>query len=85
MQLSNDAKMAYALLKDRLELSIKNNWFDENGDIFFHLHKRKLKTILNCHDTELNDMNDLNDIELKKYEDLCLIYIYLSFFKIVWL
>ncbi|HBO5454950.1 TPA: replication initiation protein, partial [Pseudomonas aeruginosa] len=51
MQLSNDAKMAYALLKDRLELSIKNNWFDENGDIFFHLHKRKLKTILNCHDT----------------------------------
>lgn len=35
MQLSNDAKIAYALLKDRLELSIKNNWFDKNGDIFF--------------------------------------------------
>nr|WP_252555629.1 replication initiator protein A [Staphylococcus aureus] len=35
MQLSNDAKIAYALLKDRLELLIKNNWFDENGDIFF--------------------------------------------------
>jgi hypothetical protein len=31
MQLSNDAKIAYALLKDRLELSIKNDWFDENG------------------------------------------------------
>jgi len=27
IQLSNDAKIAYALLKDRLELSIKNNWF----------------------------------------------------------
>ncbi|HCX2790289.1 TPA: replication initiation protein [Staphylococcus aureus] len=36
-------------------------------------------------ETENNDMNDLNDIELKKYEYLCLIYIYLSFFKIVWL
>lgn len=36
-------------------------------------------------DTENNDMNDLNDIELKKYEYLCLIYIYLSFLKIVWL
>lgn len=35
MELSNDAKIAYALLKDRLELSIKNNWFDKNGDIFF--------------------------------------------------
>ncbi len=35
MKLSNNAKIAYALLKDRLELSIKNNWFDENGDIFF--------------------------------------------------
>ncbi|MCJ8095315.1 replication initiation protein [Staphylococcus aureus] len=30
-------------------------------------------------ETENNDMNDLNDIELKKYEYLCLIYIYLSF------
>ncbi len=43
MQLSNDAKIAYALLKDRLELSIKNNWFDENGDIFFIFTNEKLK------------------------------------------
>ncbi|HHW6550543.1 TPA: replication initiation protein [Staphylococcus aureus] len=35
--------------------------------------------------TELNDMNDLNDIELKKYEYLYLIYFHLSFLKIVWL
>ncbi|MEB7040059.1 replication initiator protein A [Staphylococcus gallinarum] len=53
MQLSNDAKIAYALLKDRLELSIKNNWFDENGDIFFIFTNEKLKAILNCHDGKL--------------------------------
>ncbi|EMB9404429.1 replication initiator protein A [Staphylococcus pseudintermedius] len=53
MQLSNDAKIAYALLKDRLELSIKNNWFDENGDIFFIFTNEKLKIILNCHDGKL--------------------------------
>ncbi|HCZ6205762.1 TPA: replication initiator protein A [Staphylococcus aureus] len=53
MQLSNDAKIAYALLKDRLELSIKNNWFDENGDIFFIFTNDKLKNILNCHDGKL--------------------------------
>lgn len=53
MQLSNDAKIAYALLKDRLELSIKNNWFDDNGDIFFIFTNEKLKAILNCHDGKL--------------------------------
>ncbi|HFN8439579.1 TPA: replication initiator protein A [Staphylococcus aureus] len=49
-KLSNDAKIAYALLKDRLELSIKNNWVDENGDIFFIFTNENLKAILNCHD-----------------------------------
>ncbi|WP_213482803.1 replication initiator protein A [Staphylococcus epidermidis] len=53
IQLSNDAKIAYALLKDRLELSIKNNWFDENGDIFFIYTNEKLKNILNCHNAKL--------------------------------
>lgn len=53
MQLSNDAKIAYALLKDRLELSIKNNWFDENEDIYFIFTNEKLITILNCHDGKL--------------------------------
>ncbi|OHO42551.1 replication protein [Staphylococcus sp. HMSC034G07] len=53
MQLSNDAKIAYALLKDRLELSIKNNWFDDNGDIFFIFTNEKLKKILNVHNTKL--------------------------------
>lgn len=41
------------MLKDRLELSIKNNWFDENGDIFFIFTNEKLKNILNCHDGKL--------------------------------
>ncbi len=43
MKLSNDAKIAYALLKDRLELSIKNNWFDESGDIFSFTLMKNLK------------------------------------------
>ncbi|MDU6805867.1 MAG: replication initiator protein A, partial [Staphylococcus epidermidis] len=34
-KLSNDAKIAYAILRDRLELSIKNNWIDEENAIFF--------------------------------------------------
>lgn len=34
-RLSSDAKLLYALYQDRAELSIKNNWTDKNGDIYF--------------------------------------------------
>jgi hypothetical protein len=37
-------------IKNISPLSIKNDWFDENGDIFFIFTNEKLKTILNCHD-----------------------------------
>jgi hypothetical protein len=33
--MSNDAKMAWAILRDRWTLSKKNGWFDDNGDIYF--------------------------------------------------
>ncbi|EZZ99511.1 TPA: replication initiator protein A [Staphylococcus aureus] len=46
-KLSNDAKIAYAILRDRLDLSIKNSWIDENGDIFFIFTNETLKKILN--------------------------------------
>lgn len=49
IKLSNDAKMAYAILQDRLQLSIKNKWFDEKtGKIFFLYSNAKLAEILNC-------------------------------------
>ena len=42
MQLSNDAKIAYRLLKDRLELSkIKESMFDDND--IFHFTNENLK------------------------------------------
>ena len=46
-KLSNDAKITWSILRDRLDLSIKNNWVDENGDIFFIYTNEKLKSILN--------------------------------------
>jgi hypothetical protein len=33
--LSNDAKILYALLKERANLSIKNNWINENNEVYF--------------------------------------------------
>ena len=45
--LSNDAKVTWPILRDRLDLSIRNNWIDKNGDIFFIYTNEKLKSILN--------------------------------------
>ncbi|HAP2020834.1 TPA: replication protein, partial [Escherichia coli] len=42
-----DAKITWSILRDRLDLSIRNNWVDENGDIFFIYTNEKLKSILN--------------------------------------
>lgn len=46
--LTNDMKIAYAILRDRLNLSIKNNWIDEDGNIYFVYSNEKLMEILNC-------------------------------------
>ena len=43
-----DAKAAYAMLKDRLDLSFKNNWIDEDGNIYLVYSNSNLMKILNC-------------------------------------
>lgn len=43
-----DTKFAYSVLKDRLSLSLKNNWIDEEGYIFLVYSNPKLMEILNC-------------------------------------
>ncbi|WP_408634158.1 replication initiator protein A [Planococcus lenghuensis] len=46
--MSNDAKIAFAILQDRLELSIRNSWYDEEGNIYFLYGNEHLGEILNC-------------------------------------
>ncbi|NFX26052.1 replication protein [Staphylococcus aureus] len=46
--LTNDMKIAYAILRDRLNLSVKNSWVDEDGNIYFVYSNEKLMEILNC-------------------------------------
>ncbi|MEB7347495.1 replication initiator protein A [Staphylococcus epidermidis] len=54
MKLSNDAKIAYAILRDRLELSIQNNWIDQDGNIYFIYTVKQLEDILNCGNQKVN-------------------------------
>ncbi|WP_415617572.1 replication initiator protein A, partial [Leuconostoc rapi] len=44
--ISNDAKVAYALLKDRFNYSIRNNWVDENDNIYFIFTNDELMGLL---------------------------------------
>ena len=47
MNLKNVSKIAYAILQDRLQLSIKNKWVDDVGRIYFVYTDKKLMEILN--------------------------------------
>ena len=47
IKLKNDSKIAYSILQDRLELSIRNKWVDQSGRIFFIYTDKKLAEILN--------------------------------------
>lgn len=47
-KMSNDSKIAYAILKDRFNHSIKNNWVDQEDNIYFIYTVEQLKELLNC-------------------------------------
>ncbi|QHC54133.1 replication initiator protein A [Lactobacillus sp. JM1] len=46
--LSSDAKLAYIVLKDRLEYSLRNNWVDEKGHVYFIFTVKELQDLFNC-------------------------------------
>ncbi|NMB98095.1 MAG: hypothetical protein GYA02_16080 [Clostridiaceae bacterium] len=52
--ISMSAKLVYAILRDRQDLSIKNNWLDKNGKIYFYFDCRKLSELCNISTSTLN-------------------------------
>ena len=51
--LSSDAKLAYMVLKDRLEYSLRNNWVDEQGHVYFTFTNQELENLFNCHNQKV--------------------------------
>lgn len=47
-KLSNDAKMLYALLLDRMSLSRQNEWFDEDNRVYIIYTVEEAAATLNC-------------------------------------
>ena len=46
--LSSEAKLLYGLLLDRMSLSIKNGWFDEEGRAYIYFAIEDIAELLNC-------------------------------------
>lgn len=63
--LSNDSKMAYAILKNRLILSIKNNWLDNDGAVYIFYTWDKLSEVMNISRRKIADtINQLKERNL---------------------
>ena len=72
-KLSNDAKMLYALLLDRMSLSRQNEWFDENNRVYIiYTVEEAVKTLNCCSEKasklfkELDDVNGIGLITRKR-------------------
>ena len=51
--LSDAAKLAYMVLKDRLEYSLRNHWVDEEGHVYFIFTNQELKDLFDCSNDKL--------------------------------
>ena len=60
MDLTNTAKLLYALLLDRATLSQKNGWMDEHGRLYIVFPIEKISSALDkSHMTVKNALNEL--------------------------
>ncbi|HBT4501576.1 TPA: replication initiator protein A, partial [Enterococcus faecium] len=54
LNLSNDAKITYMLLKARFDYSVQNNWVDSEDNIYFIYTIEELMRLLNCREGKIS-------------------------------
>ena len=60
-KLSTDAKLLYGLLLDRLGLSAKNGWYDEDGRVYIYYTLNEIQADLNCgHEKAVKLLSELD-------------------------
>ena len=68
--LSTDAKILYGILLDRMNLSVKNEWFDKKGRVFIIFTIEDVKRTLRCADNKatrlLRELEKFGLIERKR-------------------
>ena len=64
-KLNSDSKILYGFLLNRLTLSIKNNWLDEEGNVFLIFTRKEVQELLNLSDkTVTKAFKQLSDCKL---------------------
>ena len=59
--LSSEAKLLYGMMLDRLELSIRNNWFDEKDRAYIFFTMQSIMDHFHCgHDKALRLLSELD-------------------------
>ena len=59
--LSNDAKLLYGLMLDRMSLSAANGWFDSKGRVYIYFTMNEVQEVLNCgHDKAIRLLAELD-------------------------
>lgn len=60
--LSAEAKLLYGILLDRMQLSQKNEWFDESGRVYLYFTIESIMEVMHCSDKKARRlMNELDD------------------------
>lgn len=83
--LSMDAKLIYALLLDRKEMAIRNEWVDEYGDTYVIYPKQEIKKYLNISRyridqalAELEEHDQMVEVAVPYPGKLCQFYVRIS-------
>ena len=64
-KLNSDSKILYGFLLNRLTLSKRNNWFDEEGNVFLIFTRKEVQNLLNLSDkTATKAFNQLKECKL---------------------
>ena len=62
--LSIDAKLLYGLLLDRMAMSAKNGWYDDDGRVYIYYTLSEIMEALNCgHDRALRMLAELDQVK----------------------
>ncbi len=68
--ISTDAKLLYGLMLDRMQLSAKNGWLDENGRVYIYYTVKQIMNALSCSNKTvtrlLNELEGVNLISREK-------------------
>ena len=62
--LSTDAKLLYGLMLDRMSLSLKNGWLDEQGRVYIYSPAEEIMSLLHCRSEKASKL--LAELDSKK-------------------